>query len=174
MIRAFLISIAIIIIAGVFFYALLGGFKKPEFSIATTSDEVFYSMDFKGMIKQYKYQDTLKKAHDLLEDSILTGIFCIVHLQDPDKNEGRVHLKAGVIPAPDGQVIPRGYKKEVLPGRKVVRADITSLYSVVGSPEKVNSQLREFAVDNHLKLDTLVVEKYLNPKHLIVEIPILE
>ncbi len=172
MIRKLGIIIIILFVLGSVFFAILGGFIKPELSQASIPSYIIVGKYFQGKANSDTLLRIFAETKQLHTAGKIPGTLAAVYYRFPGEDKGQVQTWAGVLIKDSNLVLPAGYQIRVFPSSSVIRAVIHAHYMVAPTPDKVKDQLYAFAAQQNLKTGTYVIEKYLNEKEIIMEIPV--
>lgn len=153
-------------------YTILGGFSKPDVAQAKTPLYSIAGKVFEGTATSDTLMQLFTEIKQLHDSGKLPGTLAAVYYNSPAETKGNVHVWVGVLVKDSTLVLPQGYLLRNFPSTDVVRAEIKAHYMVAPTPDKVKAQLYEFAAAQNLKPGSYVIEKYLNEKEIIMEIPV--
>ena len=154
-------------------YYRLGGFEEPTITRTTAENYLLAGTGYRGTATDKALDEVFRKTDQLVKAGKLKGTFTICYYGNPDTKTDTVSVFTGVITADTSAALPKGYEWRRLPAREVVRATVTSHVSVAPNPVKVNDAMKKFASEQGIRLDTFYMEKYINERNIVTEIPIL-
>ncbi len=153
-------------------YVILGGLSKPALSQAQIPAYTIAGKAFRGNATSDTLMQLFTATQELHKSGKLPGILAAVYYNSPDEANGRVNVWVGVLVRDSTAALPKGYLFRSFPSTFVVRAEIKAHYMVAPTPDKVKSQLQDFATAERWKPGSYVLEQYLNEKEIIMEIPV--
>ncbi len=172
MIRKIGIVVIVTLILGSVGFAILGGFSKPKIIQTYIPTYAIAGKPFRGQAISDTLMQLFNATKDLHTAGKLPGTLAAVYYTSPDESKGNVDVWVGILVKDTTIALPTGYLFRHFPSSSVVRAEINAHYMVAPTPDKVKSQLYEFATEQKLKPDSYVIERYLNEKEIIMEIPV--
>ncbi|WP_299818640.1 GyrI-like domain-containing protein [uncultured Pontibacter sp.] len=152
-------------------YTYMGGFTKPDVTLATSKTIYVAGQPFEGSVKDETLGNAFQRAAKLVESKELEGVLGNIYYNDPDKSGDSLKAFVGVI-VPNADVkLPEGYTmRTVEGGKKVVRAEVNA--SIMLSPKKLYGAVYDYAEEEKLKLEDFYVEWFPEQDRGIVEIPV--
>lgn len=171
MVRIIGIVVIVTLVISSALYAYLGGFSKPALSQTQLPVYIIAGKAYKGKADTDTLQRVFDETQQLHTQGKIAGTLAAVYYQTPGEGKGEVEVWAGVLVKDSSVALPPGYLFRVFPSTHAVRADIRAHFAVAPAPDKVKNQLRDFAVAQKLKPGRLVIEKYLNPREIVMEMP---
>ena len=172
MVRIIGIIVIVTLVVSSAVYAYLGGFSKPALSQTRLPVYIIAGKAYKGKADTDTLQRIFNETKQLHTDGMIRGTLAAVYYQTADESKGNIEVWAGVLVGDSSVALPPGYLFRVFPSTPAVRADIKAHFAVAPAPDQVKSQLRDFAKAQKLKPGGFVVEKYLNPREITMEMPV--
>ncbi|MCU0353370.1 MAG: hypothetical protein MUD08_06460 [Cytophagales bacterium] len=170
--RTFGFIVIALLLLGTVGLVFMGGFAKPELSQTRLPVYAIAGKPFRGK----STSDTLLRLFDeskqLHAAGKLPGTLTAVYYDNPGEKPGRVDVWVGVLLRDTTTQLPTGYLLRTFPSTDAVRAEIKAHYMVAPTPDKVKTQLQEFAAERNLKPGNVVIERYLGEQEIIMEIPV--
>ncbi|QHT67083.1 hypothetical protein GXP67_10700 [Rhodocytophaga rosea] len=167
-------AIIVTIIAGMALigYTFLGGFQKIPFSHTTIEGYILAGIPYKGKATDQKFRELFEKVNIDHKAGKIKGTLAAIYYDTPGADKGKVDAVIGTLVPDSLASLPASYKYMYLAGTQAVRAEITSHPAVAPAPDKLKQKLMEYAWENKLKPQNIVIEKYINERNLQIEIPV--
>jgi len=172
MTRTIGISVIVVLLLSSVLFAVLGGFAKPTLSQARVPVYIIAGKSFKGKANSDTLMQLFSETKALHESKQLPGTLAAVYYSSDAEAKGKVDVWVGVLVADSTTALPAGYLFRSFPSTSMVRAEIKAHYMIAPTPDKVKTRLYEFAAEQKLVPGRYVVEKYLNEREIIMEIPV--
>lgn len=172
MIRRIVIVVAII--AGIAFigYTYLGGFDEVKITQAPFPGYTMAGFPYKGKATDKAFQKLFETVRNDHAAGKVQGTLAAVYYHTPEEEKGQVDAFIGVIVKDSLASLPDKYTFKEVKGTAAVQAIITSHPAVAPAPHTLKERLRNYAWENKLPLQGLVIEKYLDLRHIEVEMPL--
>ncbi len=156
-------------------YYHLGGFKKIQ--VRKIDNAGPYVMDIWGKEFTGDMQDTIWKnmfvgiRNEIIEGQ-LKGPIMIIYYKKPDNSTHKGKIEAFIGAEAGDDIPPSGNLKErMINVNGVIRASLNMHPVLMPSPERVKKLISQFAKNNHLREDSIMIEKYFPDNTLQVEVP---
>lgn len=159
----------IVVITAAYFY--LGGMNSVEYTVENVSDYHLVGMPFRGKGDSKEIEEAFFKAKGHLEEGVLNGVLTIVHYQDTTLTEEEQKLFIGVNLNEGIADLPEGYQRLTIPAQRTIRATIEAYNVVMPSPETIENNIREKAVELNISVQTFTIEQYVSEKQLLIDMP---
>ena len=172
MVRIIGIIVIVTLVVSSAVYAYLGGFSKPALSQTQLPVYIIAGKAYQGKADTDTLQRIFDEAKQLHTDGRIRGTLAAAYYQTADEAKGNIKVWAGVLVSDSSVALPPGYLFRVFPSTHAVRAEIKAHFAVAPAPHEVKKQLRDFAKAQKLKPGGFVVEKYLNPREIVMEMPV--
>lgn len=172
MLKRITLVAGIIVALGVAGYAALGGFRQVEISHQSVSGYLLAGVTYQGKSNDRELRELFNQTRELNEIGKLPGTLTAVYYDTTGEDQGNVHAFVGVRVADSSVALPPTYQYRKLTTNEVVRAKIRSHPAVAPAPNKVKKQLMDYAWQNRLKPQPVVIEQYVNRSNIVVEIPV--
>lgn len=168
----YIIGIVLFTFVVLLVYALLGGFREPEYSIAPRAAYELAGYEYKGRYTEQRLEKIFYNARALNEE-MPNSTLTLVTFVEPEKARDTLHQFIGIILPEQGASLPDSVDRLSLPAKRVARAYLNKHALVMPRPAEVKAWLKDFAEDQGYRLTgDPAVEKYLAESELIVELPV--
>jgi effector-binding domain-containing protein len=154
------------------FYYYLGGFKDTQLSLVETDSYVVAGYEYIGLYKEEALQDLFFQVSDLVDSGKLAGTVTVVNYQFQDLKRDSVHQLIGVQLSELPSAMPEGMSVDTIPASCAVRAIIQAHPLVMPHPEETQQRIIDFAQDQSLELNSMVLERYIGQEKIWVDIPV--
>ena len=159
--RIFLLFSLFLIVAAAMAYYFLGGFKKADVTLETTSQPVFLAgRYFEGPANSEAFGDLTRQAYEIRTSGKLRGTFGNVFYNEPASSSAAAKVFVGLIVEDTlSQQLPAGYRYRVFAaGQRVLHAKIDASYLV--APDKLYFGVKDYANQENLTLQSVYLEKF--------------
>jgi hypothetical protein len=154
-------------------YYRLGGFEKPVVQKQTVAAFRVVGQKFAGKRNDRSREQLFRQTHELLKKGTLKGVFTVVYEGDPDAESDSLRCFVGIALDPaDSVALPEGFTAVDFPPGESITATVSAYVLVAPNPATVNAQIRDFAKENGMALQPLVIEKYYHARQIVTEMPI--
>lgn len=153
-------------------YIVLGGFKEVEVSTVEVSGYTIAGVPYKGKASDQELMELFNQIKQYHKEGKIPGTLAAVYNETANEDKGEVDAFIGVITKDSSAVLPSKFNYRHIDTESVVRASIGSHYVVAPTPGTVKKKIINFAKENNLTLQNYMIEKYINEKSIIIEIPI--
>jgi hypothetical protein len=172
--RGIIILVGIVAVIALIGYVYLGGFNEVKIAEMPFSGYTLAGFAYKGKATDRDFEKIFEKVSNDRTRGKIKGTLAAIYYQTHDEAKGQVNAFIGVIVKDSSVDLPDKYTSTVVNGTKTVQAVITSHPAVAPAPDKLKQQLKNYAWENKLQLQGLVIEKYLDLRNIVVEIPLKE
>lgn len=155
-----LLSLLLIVAVGVAYYAL-GGFKKAEVTLETTTQPIFMAgRYFEGPASSEAFGDLTREAYQLRSSGKLRGTFANIFYNNPTKSSEAAKVFVGLaLDDTVSQQLPADYHyRTFAAGQRVLHARIEASYLV--APDKLYTGVKEAAITQSLTLQNVYLERF--------------
>jgi hypothetical protein len=156
-------------------YIFLGGFKEVTFSIQPVSKpKVLAGVPFEGNMRSSRLDSLFEVTRQIHQSGQLKGTLGAIYYDVPLKKQSRGEINAliGVWLDDASMSLPKGFQLRTIPAGKVVQARLQAHFLVSPSPDEVQEKMRQYARQQGLQPENLVIEEYLSDESIILETPI--
>lgn len=168
----YIIGIVLFAFVVLLVYALLGGFREPEYSIAPRAAYSLAGYEYQGRYTEKRLEKIFYSAR-ALNEAIPNSTLALVTFIEPEKARDTLHQFIGVVLPEQGASIADSVDRLSLPASQVARAYLNKHALVMPRPAEVKAWLKDYAEDQGYRLTgEPSVEKYLAESELIVELPV--
>lgn len=157
------------------FYTFLGGFKNIAFSIQPVSKpKVLAGIPFEGNMRSSRLDSLFEVTRQIHQSGRLKGTLGAIYYDVPLKKRSRGEINAliGIWLDEASTPLPKGFQLRTIPAGKVVQARLQAHFLVSPSPDEVQEKMRQYARQQRLQPENLVMEQYLSDESIILETPI--
>ncbi|QCR24074.1 GyrI-like domain-containing protein [Pontibacter sp. SGAir0037] len=169
--RIVMIVIAVLAITIISFYAYLGGFSSPAYTVTTSEPVYVAGKAYKGTIKDEQMGNVFRRAAEVLDKQELDGVLGSIYYNNPDETSDSINAFIGVVVADTTIQLPADYELRMVPGgRQVLRGEINAHYMV--APGKLYDGIFEHAKEKNIQLQNFFLEWFPESHKAILEVPI--
>ncbi|WP_296623331.1 hypothetical protein [Marivirga sp.] len=168
--KALLIITALIIVS-IIAYAILGGFKEVEKSIEEDALVSIAGTEYQGKIGSDSLQMLFMQAKDLVESEATANAIAIAYYGEADAKTGAVYNFIGV--AIGDEMIyemPKGWEIKTFKRSTSVKGCIEANVLAMPTPDDMLQELKMFAIDQNIAVDSMFIEFYPGPNQLCVQL----
>lgn len=160
-----------IIVAITVAYFYLGGMNSVEYTIENVGDYNLVGVPFQGKGDSKEIEEAFFEAKRYLDEGTLEGVLTIVHYQDSTLAEEEQKLFIGIKLNRGASELPLGYERLTIPAQRTVRATIEAHNVVMPSPETIENNIREKALELNIAVQDFTIEQYVSEKQLLIDMP---
>jgi len=168
--KALFIIVPLIIIS-IIIYALLGGFKKVDKSIEENTLVHIAGTEYIGKVGSDSLEMLFMQAKDLVESEATAIAIAIAYYGEPDLKTGAVHNFIGV--AIGDEMIyemPSGWEIKTFERSSSVKGCIEANVLALPTPDDMLQELKMYAIDKNVAVDSMFIEFYHGPGQLCVQL----
>ncbi|MGM0582347.1 MAG: hypothetical protein ACQETL_16835 [Bacteroidota bacterium] len=168
--KALFIIIPLIVIS-IIVYALLGGFKEVEKSIDEDVLVHIAGTEYQGKIGSDSLEMLFMQAKDLVESEATATAIAIAYYGEADTKTGAVHNFIGV--AIGDEMIyemPADWEIKTFERSTSVKGCIEANVLAMPTPDDMLQELKMYAVDKNVAVDSMFIELYPGPNQLCVQL----
>ena len=161
MTRWIFLSILLLTAASVAVYGYLGGFRKSDVAVITTSQPIYLlGHYYKGSVRGEAFGPLFRQAQQLKASGAVRGELANIYYNDPAVTRDTVEAFVGLIVADTAnQKLPAGYRyRTFAAGQRVVQARTTASYLL--APNKLYPAIEDVAKQQKLKLRQVYLEQF--------------
>ncbi|WP_324673740.1 hypothetical protein [Hymenobacter sp. GOD-10R] len=161
MTRWLFLSILFLTAAGVVVYGYLGGFRKPDVAVISTTKPIFLlGQYYKGSVRDEAFGPLFREAQQLRASGTVRGELANIYYNDPSTTRDTVEAFIGLIVADTtSQKKPDAYRYRAFPaGQRVIQARTTTSYLL--APNKLYPAIEDVAKQQKLKLRQVYLEQF--------------
>lgn len=168
--KALYIIIPLLIIS-VVIYAVLGGFKEVEKSIENDFLVHIAGTEYKGKVGSDSLQALFMQAKDLVESEATAISITIAYFGEADTKTGAVHNFIGVeLEDEPNFKMPKDWEIRTFKRSKSVKGYIEANVLAMPTPDDMLQDLKLFAKEQNIAVDSVFIEFYLGPNQLCVQL----
>lgn len=168
--KALYVIVALFIIS-LIVYAFLGGFKEVEKSVEEDVLVHIAGTEYKGKVGSDSLGMLFMQAKGLVESEATATAIAIVYYGEADTKTGAVHNFIGV--AIGDEMIyemPDGWEIKTFERSTAVKGCIEANVLAMPTPDDMLQELKMFAIDKSLAVDSMFIELYPGPNQLCVQL----
>ncbi|HET8861150.1 hypothetical protein [Marivirga sp.] len=168
--KALFIIIPLIIISLVA-YSILGGFKNIEKSIEKDVMIHIAGTEYKGKIGSDSLQMLFMQAKNLVESEETASSIAIAYYGEADTKTGIVHNFIGVVVGDEPIYnMPKDWEIKTFTKTNSVKGCIEANVIAMPTPEDMLQDLKLYAEEKSLAVDSMFIEFYPGPNELCVQL----
>ncbi|WKK76138.1 hypothetical protein QYS49_01625 [Marivirga salinae] len=166
-----LIVIIALIIVSLIAYAILGGFKEVEKSIEEDVLVHIAGTEYQGKIGSDSLQMLFMQAKELVESEATATAIAIAYYGEADDKTGAVHNFIGV-EVGDEMIyeMPKDWEIKTFKRSTSVKGCIEANVLAMPTPDDMLQELKMFAIDKNVAVDSMFIELYPGPNQLCVQL----
>jgi hypothetical protein len=155
------------------YYGYLGGFNKPDISIATSSARYVAGQYYEGPADSRQFGEYFKRAGQLQTSKDLTGSLANIYYNNPETQQDTIKAFIGVLMPDTSVALPAGYEWRVWKGgRRVVQVSTRAHYLL--APNKLYPALFDYLKENKLKTAPQYLELFPQKDQAMVEAVLID
>ncbi|MDO7873200.1 hypothetical protein Q5H93_00530 [Hymenobacter sp. ASUV-10] len=159
--RFFLPVVLLLTLAGLGFYAWLGGFRSATTSLQTNTPPVLLAGQyFRGPAQAAEFGPLFRRAKEVQDARQLRGDLANLYFDNPEKAHDTIRAFVGLAVADSSQTLPTGWRYRVLPSqRRVVVARVAGVGYLL-APDKLYPAIQEFIAAEKLTQRGFYFERF--------------
>lgn len=168
--KALYIIISLLIIS-VIIYVLLGGFKEVQKS--TENDMLVHiaGTEYIGTVGSDSLQFLFMQSKNLVESEETASSIAIAYYGEADTKTGSVHNFIGVVVGDDPiYKMPEGWEIKTFKRSNSVKGCIEANVLAMPTPDDLLQELKLYAGEKNLSVDSVFIEFYPGPNQLCVQL----
>ena len=168
--KALFIIIPLIVVS-IIIYAFLGGFKEVEKSVEEDMVVQIAGTAYKGKISSDSLQMLFMQAKDLVESEPTATSIAIAYYGEANPKTGQVHNFIGI--AVGDEMIyemPKNWEIRIFRKSTSVKGCIEANVLAMPTPDDMLQELKMYAIDQNVAVDSLFIEFYPGPNRLCVQL----
>ncbi|GAA5034627.1 hypothetical protein GCM10011506_29410 [Marivirga lumbricoides] len=165
------VILGLILLLAVIIYYWLGGFKSIRKEIIKDTNITVLGFYYEGKIGSDSLQNLFEQARQLVLKEEYAKSIALVYYGEPNENTGEVKNFIGV--QTDNTAIkakPYNWEYRKFKRNKSIMGCIEANVLAMPTPDDMVSELKSFALENEVALDSIFIEYYRGPNNVCVEL----
>lgn len=163
-----LISLIVVILGGMAFYYLLGGFNEMEINVVPADDIHLIGYEYRGTPQDENLEKTFQKVEDLLEahpDNRLNTIYYV-------EPAGKLDTMTVFVGTEYNENMAGDLEEKIIICRQAIVASLRSHRFVMPGPDKVKRMIEDYAKENGLETQGIYIDRIIGSDHVDVLAPL--
>jgi effector-binding domain-containing protein len=163
-----LISLIVVILVGMAFYYLLGGFSEIEMRVVAVEDIHLIGYEYRGTPQDENLEKTFQKIEELLAAHPENRLNTIYYVEPA----GKLDTMTVFVGTEYNEKMAGDLEEKIITSSQAIVASLRSHRFVMPGPDRVKRKIEEYARENGLETQGIYIDRIVGDDHVDVLAPL--